>query len=209
MEAQPDVGMIGPRLVYGGGAPQPSRRCFPTLGMALTESTPWEWHFPHNRIARAYRLENRSADVTQEVDWVTGACMLVRREVWEQVGVFDERFFMYSEDWCRRISGAGWHIVYLPSATVIHYEGASSEQVVAARSIRFNASKVHYFFKYHGWLQATILRVLILVMYTYEWVIESLKWLIGHKRTKRLERVRAYGQVIRSGLRLQVEPRDG
>src|SRR5450756_1139137 len=109
--------------------------------------------------------------------------MLVRREVWEQVGAFDERFFMYSEelDWCRRIVAAGWHIVYLPTATVIHYEGASSEQVVAARSIRFSASKVHYFLKHHGWLQATILRVLILGMYVYEWVIESLKWLIGHK----------------------------
>lgn len=208
MEGHPEVGMVGPRLVYGDGRLQPSRRRFPTLWMALAESTPWEWHLPHNRLARAYRLEDRPDDVTQEVDWVTGACMLVRREVWEQVGAFDERFFMYSEelDWCRRIVAAGWHIVYLPTATVIHYEGASSGQVVAARTIRFNVSKVRYFLKHHGWLLATILRVLILTMYVYEWVIESLKWLIGHKRSVRLERVRAYGQVIRSGLRLQGEP---
>lgn len=208
MEVHPEVGMVGPRLVYSDGRPQPSRRRFPTLRMALAESTPWEWHFPHNRLARAYRLEDRSDDATQEVDWVTGACMLVRREIWEQVGAFDERFFMYSEelDWCRRIVAAGWHVVYLPTATVIHYEGASSEQVVAARSIRFNASKIHYFRKHHGRLQATILRVSILSMYAYEWVIESLKWLIGHKRPMRLQRVRAYGHLIRSGLRLQVEP---
>jgi N-acetylglucosaminyl-diphospho-decaprenol L-rhamnosyltransferase len=208
MEVHPEVGMVGPRLVYGDGRPQPSRRRFPTLGMALAESTPWEWHFPCNRLARAYHLEDRPDDATQEVDWVTGACMLVRREVWEQVGAFDERFFMYSEelDWCRRIVAAGWHVVYLPTATVIHYEGASSEQVVAARSIRFNASKIHYFRKHHGRLQATILRVSILSMYAYEWVIESLKWLIGHKRPMRLQRVRAYGHLIRSGLRLQVEP---
>lgn len=208
MEVHPEVGMVGPRLVYSDGRPQPSRRRFPTLRMALAESTPWEWHFPHNRLARAYRLEDRSDDATQEVDWVTGACMLVRREIWEQVGAFDERFFMYSEelDWCRRIVAAGWHVVYLPTATVIHYEGASSGQVVAARSIRFNASKIHYFRKHHGRLQATILRVSILSMYAYEWVIESLKWLIGHKRPMRLQRVRAYGHLIRSGLRLQVEP---
>ena len=208
MEVHPEVGMVGPRLEYGDGRPQPSRRRFPTLWMALAESTPWEWHFPHNRLARAYRLEDHSEDVNQEVDWVTGACMLVRRGVWEQVGIFDEHFFMYSEelDWCRRIVAAGWHIVYLPTATVVHHEGASSVQVVAARSIRFNASKVYYFRKHHGWLQATILRVLILVMYVYEWVIELLKWLIGHKKSVRIERMRAYGQVIRSGLWLQVEP---
>jgi N-acetylglucosaminyl-diphospho-decaprenol L-rhamnosyltransferase len=108
-------------------------------------------------------------------------------------------------DWCRRIKMAGWQIVYLPTALVIHYEGASSDQVVAARNIRFNASKVYYFIKHQGWLQATVLRILILVMYTYEWFIESLKWLIGHKRSRRLERIRTYAQVIRSGLSLQVE----
>ncbi|MHB1355717.1 MAG: glycosyltransferase family 2 protein [Anaerolineae bacterium] len=211
LDAQPEMGLVGPRLVYGDGRPQPSRRRFPTLGMALAESTPWEWHFPHNRLACAYRMEDRPDSATQEVDWITGACILVRRKVWEQVGAFDEQFFMYSEelDWCRRIRMAGWKVIYLPTATVIHYEGASSGQVVAARSIRFNASKVHYFAKHHGWLQAMVLRVLILAMYVYEWVIEALKWLFGHKRSVRLERVRAYGQVIHSGLRLQVGPKDG
>jgi N-acetylglucosaminyl-diphospho-decaprenol L-rhamnosyltransferase len=211
LEAHVEVGVVGPRLVYADGRPQPSRRRFPTLGMALAESTPWEWHFPRNRLALAYRLADRPDDVIQEVDWITGACMLVRREVWEQVGTFDVQFFMYSEelDWCRRITKAGWHIVYLPTATVIHHEGASSGQVAAARIIRFNTSKVRYFFKHHGWLQAVALRRLILAMYVYECIIETFKWLVGHKRSMRLERLHAYKQVIHSGLRLQTEPKNG
>jgi N-acetylglucosaminyl-diphospho-decaprenol L-rhamnosyltransferase len=211
MEAHPKVGMVGPRLVYGDGKPQSSRRRFPSLGMALAESTPWEWHFPQNRLVRAYHLEDRPEDQVQRVDWVTGACMLVRREVWDQVGVFDEHFFMYSEelDWCWRICKAGWIIVYLPTVTVIHYGGASSGLGAAAWSVHFNTSKVYYFYKYHGWVQTTVLRILVLLMYVCELVIESLKWLIGHKRSLRSERVRAYTRIIRSGLYLQEESGNG
>ena len=92
------------------------------------------------------------APIGQEVDWVVGAALLVRREVVTQLGGFDEGYFMYSEelDLCRRIKKAGWQIVYLPSAQIIHHEGKSSEQVVAARHIRFQTSKVRYFRKFHG-----------------------------------------------------------
>jgi N-acetylglucosaminyl-diphospho-decaprenol L-rhamnosyltransferase len=206
MEAQPQIGILGPRLLYPDGSLQPSRRRFPTFATALVESTVVQEWWQDNRILRHYYMADVPAmegDQVQEVDWLVGACLLVRREAYEQVGGLDEGFFMYSEelDWCRRIKEAGWQIVYFPGATVIHHEGKSSEQVAPARHIHFQSSKVRYFRKHHGPLQAELLRWFLLTTYVYQWLREGLKWLLGHKRALRAERLGAYGQVLRSGLR--------
>lgn len=209
MDAHPEIGVCGPQLRYGDGSLQSSCRRFPTLATALFESTPLAWHWPAslNPWARRYRMEDltpagEGADGTG-VDWLVGAALMVRREVLEQIGGFDEGYFMYSEelDWCRRAKGAGWQIVYLPAAQIIHYEGKSSEQVVAARHIRFQTSKVRYFRKFHGPPAAGFLRLAILGMFALEWLLEAGKWLLGSKRSLRRERLAAYGCLLRSGLK--------
>ncbi|MBC7263250.1 MAG: glycosyltransferase family 2 protein [Chloroflexi bacterium] len=202
MDAHPSVGALGPRLIYPDGHVQSSRRRFPTLATAFLESTILQQWFPHNRILSRYYCLDRSDEEEQEVDWVVGACLMMRREALDQVGPLDEGFFMYSEemDWCHRLVKRGWHVVYLPSARVVHYEGRSSSQVVPQRHIYFQSSKVYYFRKYFG-LWGEILRWFLLGTYFYQMVLEGLKWLIGHKRSLRAERVRAYAQVLRSGLR--------
>jgi GT2 family glycosyltransferase len=213
LDAHPEVGALGPELRYGDGSLQSSRRRFPTFATALFESTPLAWHWPANPWARRYRMENRpqtfevsetSKVSVEEVDWVVGAALLVRREILERLLGFDEGYFMYSEemDLCRRIREAGWRIVYLPAAQVIHHEGKSSEQVVAARHIRFQTSRVRYFRKFHGPRQAETLRVFILASFAVEWLFEAGKWLLGSRRPLRCERMGAYGQLLRSGLRL-------
>jgi len=205
MDQHPDVGLLGPKLLFPDGRVQPSRRRFPTLATAFVESTVLQQWWPQNRALQRYYVQDRSDDVEQEVDWVVGACMLIRRQSWEQVGPLDERFFMYSEelDWCRRLKSAGWRVVYLPSATVIHYEGQSSAQVVPARHIYFQSSKVLYFAKHHGPLAGGILRLFLLGTYVYQLCLEALKWLLGHKRALRRERIAAYLRVLRSGLNVQ------
>jgi hypothetical protein len=132
-----------------------------------------------------------------------GACLMTRREVIEQVGGMDEGYFMYSEelDWCHRIKQAGWGIVYLPTAQVIHHTGKSSEQAVTTRHINFQQAKLRYFRKYHGRLAAFILRLFLLFMYGWQLGLEAIKGLAGHKRPLRWQRVHAYWQVLRSGLR--------
>jgi GT2 family glycosyltransferase len=130
--------------------------------------------------------------------------MLVRWEAYEQVGGLDEHnFFMYSEelDWCKRIKAAGWKVIYDPRAQIVHHEGKSSEQVSAQRTIYFNTSKVRYFAKHHGRAQARLLRAALLAMFAWQWALEGAKWLLGHRRALRAERMRAYAQVLRSGLR--------
>jgi len=146
---------------------------------------------------------DRPDDVTGEVDWVTGACILVRREAIQQVGPLDDSYFMYSEelDWQKRIKTAGWKVVYLHSARVIHYLGQSSGQVAALTHVRFGRSKVRYFRKHHGRIAGEVLRCWLLANYGYEWAIEAAKWCVGHKRALRAERMQSYGQVLRSGLR--------
>ncbi|MGQ9489554.1 MAG: glycosyltransferase family 2 protein [Anaerolineae bacterium] len=205
MDAHPQVGALGPQLRYSDGSPQSSRRRFPTLGTALFESTPLAWHWPaaRNPWARRYRMADTLDGHTQPVDWVVGAALLVRRTVLDQVGGFDEGYFMYSEelDLCRRIKAAGWEIHYFPAAQVIHHEGKSSEQVVAARHIRFHTSRVRYFRKYHGPLAAGFLRLALLGMFGVEWLLEAGKWLLGSQRMLRRERMAVYARLLASGLR--------
>jgi GT2 family glycosyltransferase len=203
MEDHPLVGALGPQLRYPDGSLQSSRRRFPTVATALLESTVLQDWSVDNRILRRYYMADTPDDAIQPVDWVVGACLLVRRQAYDQVGGLDEGFFMYSEelDWCRRIKNGGWEVVYLPTATVIHHEGKSSEQVIPARHIHFQSSKVRYFRKHHGLFQAEVVRWFLLTTYVYQLAREALKWLVGHKRPLREERVKAYCRVLKSGLR--------
>jgi GT2 family glycosyltransferase len=200
-DAHPDVGIVGPQLLNPDGSVQSSRRRFPTLMTGLFEST-WLQPLAPRDVLRRYYVLDQPDDTIQEVDWLFGACFLVRRQVIQQVDVLDEGFFMYSEemDWCRRIRQAGWKVVYLPEAQVIHYGGKSSDQVAAQRHIYFQTSKVRYFRKHHGALTAGVLRVALLTMYAGQLALEAAKGVLGHKRALRRERVRAYWQVLRSGL---------
>lgn len=201
-DAHSDVAMAAPQLLNPDGTIQSSRRRFPTLLTALLESTWLEPCVPPGMLKRYYVLD-RPDDVIQDVDWVTGAAMLVRREAIDDVGLLDEGFFMYSEelDWCRRLREKGWRVVYVPTAQIVHYAGKSSEQVVGARHIYFQTSKVRYFKKHHSQLTGEALRWFLLANYVWQIGLEGTKWLVGHKRPLRARRIAAYHQVLASGLR--------
>ncbi|HET91969.1 MAG TPA: glycosyltransferase family 2 protein [Chloroflexi bacterium] len=205
-DAHPDVGIVGPQLLNPDGSVQSSRRRFPTLMTAFFEST---WLQPHapRRLLEQYYVLDRPDDAILDVDWLKGAALLARREAVAEVGEMDASFFMYSEelDWCRRFREAGWRVVYLPTARIVHHEGKSSEQVLPARHVHFQTSKVQYFRKYHGRFVAEFLRWFLLGNYVWQLTVEAIKWLIGHKRPLRGQRVGAYWQVLRSGLRRQEE----
>ena len=204
LDEHPGTGVLGPKLLYPDGSVQSSRRRFPTICTALIESTFLQKWFPNHPLLHKYYVCDQPDDLVQTVDWVNGSCIMVRRQVVDQVGMLDEDFFMYSEelDWQKRIREQGWQVTYMPTAHVIHHEGKSSEQVVATKHIRFQKSKVRYFSKHHGKKVGEIIRLWLLFHYIYEWTVEALKWLIGHKRTLRIERMRIYAQILRTGLRV-------
>lgn len=202
LEAHPEAGIVGPQLRYPDGQTQPSRRRFPTPGTLFWESTVLEQYLPHNRWARRYHMDDRPADVVQEVDWLVGACLLVRAEAIAQAGLLDEGYFLYFEelDWCRRMRQAGWRVVYLPTAHVVHHEGRSTEQVPLQRYLHFSRSKVRYARKVFGAHWAGLLCVFLRAAFAWQWLLEAGKWLLGHKRGLRRERMRIYAAVLRAGL---------
>ncbi len=202
LENHLDVGVVGAQLLNDDGSVQSSRRRFPTLTTAFFESTWLQAHAPQRILHRYYALD-MADDQTADVDWVMGACLMTRQEIAQTIGGLDEGYFMYSEelDWCRRIKMAGWRVVYLPTAQVTHYQGKSSEQVVAQRHIYFNRAKLRYFRKYHGRLPTLLLRLFLLLNYLAQLLLEAGKGVMGHKRPLRWQRVQAYWLVLRSGLR--------
>jgi N-acetylglucosaminyl-diphospho-decaprenol L-rhamnosyltransferase len=202
MDAHSEVGALGPMLLYPDGSIQPSRRRFPTPVTAFFESTTLQNWFPNHRLLRDYYVLDKPDDAIAEVDWVDGACILTRREALNQVGLLDEGYFMYSEelDWCCRAKTAGWQVVYYPTARVMHHRGQSSEQVKAFQIIRFNKSKIRYFHKHHGAIVAALLRLFLLLNYSYQLLLETAKWVVGHKRPLRRPRMHVYWQVLKSGL---------
>ena len=200
LDQHPAVGLVGPRLLNPDRSPQSSRRRFPTWRTGLIESTPLQPLLPRLAVLRRYYVLDRSDDDAQPVDWVSGACMLARRVALAQVRGFDPGYFMYSEelDLCRRLHAAGWEIGYEPAARVIHYGGQSSDQNIPARHIRFNQAKLRYFARWHGRGVAATLRLWLCVLYAWQGVLEAGKWLLGHRRPLRRERVALYSQVVRA-----------
>ncbi len=201
LDDNPDVGVVAAQLLNPDGTVQSSRRRFPTMSTGIFEST-WLQPIAPASVLRNYYFEDAPANAVLDVDWVVGACLMVRRSIIEDVGLLDEDYFMYSEelDWCRRIKSAGWRVVYLPSAQIFHHIGKSSEQAVVERHINYQRAKLRYFRKYRGPWAALLIRLVLLINYAWQLVVEGAKGLIGHKRDLRWQRVRAYWIVLRSGL---------
>jgi N-acetylglucosaminyl-diphospho-decaprenol L-rhamnosyltransferase len=203
LEANPRVAVAGPRLRYPDGSVQPSRRRFPTVATLFVESTQIQRFVPRNPILQRYYVADRSADEPQDVDWLVGACLCVRAAAAAEVGLFDESFFMYSEelDWCRRFRAAGWRVAYVPAAEVVHLEGASARQDLVARDRAFQASKLRYAAKWHGLWVARALRAYLLLEYAARGVEEALKLALGSRVPERRARLRVIGSGLRTTLR--------
>jgi len=140
MEAHPEAGAAGPKLVrQDGSLDKACRRSFPSPENALYRLSGLSRLFPrHPRFGR-YNLEYLDPNQLAEVDSLVGAFMLIRGPILDAVGLLDERFFMYGEDidLCYRIKERSWRIYYNPAVTVLHYKGASSQQRSAASIAHF------------------------------------------------------------------------
>ena len=152
MEAHPAVGVLGPAVLNEDGSLQGSARSYPSpLTAVFGRSSILSKWFPNNPLTCQNLLTTRSDGLTpMEVDWVSGACMLVRRRAMAEVGLLDERFFMYWEDadWCRRFWKRGWKVVYFPRVSIIHYLGVSSTKNPFRSALEFHKSSYRLFGKY-------------------------------------------------------------
>lgn len=209
LEQHPHLIGAGPRLLYGDGSSQSSRRRFPTRATFFWESTLLERWFPHNRWARAYRYEgphDPPATTPHRVDWVVGAALLVRGTAIAAAGLLDERFFMYSEEleWQARLHqlappplpNTGGRIAYIPAAVVVHYEGKSSEQAPLTRHLHFQRSRILLAALWYGPPFARHYRRFGQATYLWELLLETAKHLLGHRRDLRRQRMWVYATVL-------------
>jgi GT2 family glycosyltransferase len=138
VDEHPDVAVVGPRLLNPDGSLQRSARAFPTLWRLATEYLFLRKLAPRSRALNSFYEGGFDHDEVREVDWLFGAALLVRRDAADEVGLFDEEFFMFSEetDWCYRFRQAGWKVYFLPRAEVVHVGGASHGGKLFAENVR-------------------------------------------------------------------------
>lgn len=167
-EENPDVGMAGCKILNPDGSFQLAcRRSFPTPWVAFTKMAGLGALFPKSRLFGRYNLTYLSPDETYEIDAISGSFMMLRREVYQQVGGLDEEFFMYGEDldWCFRIQQAGWKIYYVPSTKIIHYKGESTKRS-NLNEIRTFYEAMHLFVRKHlnsSWILSGLIRTGIIL----------------------------------------------
>lgn len=140
MEAHPQAGIAGPRLVREDGSlDKACRRGFPTPEVAFYRLFGLSRLFPNSPRFGRYNLTYLSPDVTTQVDSVVGAFMLIRGTVLEQIGLLDEQFFLYAEDLdlALRAKQQGWQVWYNAAVTVLHYKGQSSRQRSTFANVQF------------------------------------------------------------------------
>ncbi len=151
LEANSAVGILGPKLVNPDGARQLSCRSFPSYRTALFHRYSLLTHwFPRNRYSREYLHPDWDDPTVRDVDWVSGACLLHRRRVADELGGLDERFFMYCEDvdFCLRARKRGWITRYHPAVRVMHQIGASTRLQHRRMTVERHRSMWRYYAKH-------------------------------------------------------------
>jgi N-acetylglucosaminyl-diphospho-decaprenol L-rhamnosyltransferase len=157
-----DAAVVGPRLLNSDGSLQRSVRGFPTLWRLATEYLFLRKLAPRTQAFNAFYGARFDHESVREADWLYGACLLVRRRAAEEIGLFDEDFFLFSEetDWCYRFREAGWNVLFYPGAEVVHVGGASHGGRMFKENVR---GHLRFFAKHRGSREAERARRLLLL----------------------------------------------
>ncbi|WP_129677497.1 glycosyltransferase family 2 protein [Candidatus Chloroploca sp. Khr17] len=176
LDNNPRIGIVGPQVLNSDRSIQDTRRRFPTIVVGFLvnglSDLVWMKRYVPKDVLDYYYVKNERDDAVVDVEWLQGSFLLARREVYEQIGGLDIRFWMYYDDtdWCRRAKESGWKIVYNGSTSIIHHQGKSSEQVPQKRQFYYYRSKILYFQKHHGIL------ISVLLFYWLSILHEACQW---------------------------------
>ncbi len=147
-----EIGALGPKVVNPDGSLQYSCRRFPTLWTGLfNRYSILSRLFPENRFTRQYLMRDFDHNEIRQVDWLSGCCLMVSKNIFEQSHGFDEKYFLFNEDvdLCRTIKQAGKEVVYFPEVTVTHQVSTSNSKTTARVIIQRHLGMMHYFKKHH------------------------------------------------------------
>lgn len=157
LDADPELGIVGPRIDNTDGTLYPSARVIPgpvdAMGHAFLGLV-----MPNNRFTRRYRLLDWDHASARAVDWISGACFAIRRSVFDRLGGFDEDYFMYLEeiDLCHRTREIGAGVVYEPAARVVHVGGVSTKQLPYRMLAEHHRSVLRWWWSSHRWPMRTL-----------------------------------------------------
>ncbi len=171
LETHPHAGIVAPQLINPDGSIQPSCRQFPSFTALLCELIGLSRIMPIGSSARSYKMLDWGHDDERQVDQPQGACLLIRKELFSQIGLFDEGFFMLFEevDWCYRVKQAGWEIWFTPKAKVLHHLGQAIKQVKAKMILSSHRGLYRYWYKHHrhsrNYLDAIVYSALMSLAY--------------------------------------------
>jgi hypothetical protein len=157
MENQPHIGILGPKIFFPDMRTQCSCREFPSLWNNFCPVIGLNNAFPQAKCFHFEYMTYFNHDEIRKIDYLAGCCFFIRRSALDQVGLFDEQFFIYSEeiDLCKRFWHAGWEVVFYPNASIIHHHGASSSKDPLRFSGEQIKSKVKYWKKHHSKIATT------------------------------------------------------
>jgi GT2 family glycosyltransferase len=153
LDAHPNIGMVGPKLIRSDGSiDHACHRNFPTVSDIYFQLFSLNRLFPHSKLFNHYNLSIRDSGLPEEVDCISGAFMLVKKDALQQVGLMDERFFLYVEDvdWAYRFNKAGWKVYYYPYLSVVHIKRASAKKVGLRAIKEFYKATYQGYEKYYG-----------------------------------------------------------
>ena len=190
MDDHPEAGAIGPKLLNVDGSVQHSIRRFPTFSIALHDNTILGRMLLFRRRVEDYKMEDFSFDRVEEVDATSGAALMVRKDVLDEVGPMDEGYFMFIEelDLCQRIRAKGHKIYFIPDAVITHLGGESRRQNPGELVIVGQNSLMRYFTKFEGPRKTLLFKILykplFIVGILYDLIFDSL-FLLKYKTVRR------------------------
>jgi hypothetical protein len=208
-DLHPESAVVGCKVLNPDGTLQWTCFMFPSLLNMLLSSTYLYKLFPRSKFFGREQMTWWDRNDAREVDVVTGCFMLVRREAIEQIGLLDERFFMYGEetDWCYRFRQAGWKVIFTPAVEIIHLGGESSKQIRAKMLVQLRLSILHFISKHYGWLSHKIASLLVVLFFAVRVPVWLIVYAFGNDYRKiAAVKLRAYISGIKQVLSPSCNP---
>jgi len=180
LEEHQEHAAVAPKLVHPDGRVQATVHAFPTLRTAVWFATPLERWFPRSKELRRYFMRDWDHESSRDVDQPPAAALLLRREVLDRVGLFDESLWLFynDTDLSLRITKAGWRTHYLAEAVVVHHVGASTRNFRDFVAV-WNANRLAFYRKHFGWRGGLVVKAAV------TWTFLDFAWTQTWRRLRR------------------------
>lgn len=187
----PKTGILAPRIIFPDGSLHASTRRFITFLGAIMDVFQIHFYFPNNIIANKFNYNHWKHDKTRVVEWVTGAALMTKSEIFETCGMLDERFFMYFEDmdYCESIKKNGLKTYFCPDFALIHHHAKGGSDRLPVRSVDYYISLYHYLFKHFGSLKSGLFRIAMISWGLIYMAVRTFLYFISYTSLSLRERI--------------------